>query len=330
MIDRLQRIWQREPVVRLTTAYVGILIILSIVFSSVLYAIASAELDRALGPRRQSEAPFVMFDNRDDFLTWRQERTERAHNALVANIVLFDAVIILAGGVASYFFAKRTFRPIERALAAQTQFSSDAAHELRTPLTVMQSELDVALRDTKIEKSELVEILESNREEVVHMRTLTDRLLALASDEPLDKEDISLKNIISDITPRIATLCSSKNITFDIDVKDVSVMASVKSIQDVVLILVDNAVKYSDHGAKITISSRKSNVYITDTGIGIAPEHHKRVFDRLYRVDAARGGEHGGGSGLGLSLAKRIMEQHGGDIMLKSKVGQGSTFIICI
>lgn len=330
MIEKIQRVWQREPVVRLTTAYVGILIILSIVFSSVLYAIASAELDRALGPRRQSEAPFVMFDDRDDFLTWRKERTERAHSALVANIVLFDSVIIIAGGVASYFFAKRTFRPIERALAAQTQFSSDAAHELRTPLTVMQTEIDVALRAQSITKADMREVLESGREEVIHMRTLTDRLLALASDEPLEKQQTTLKNIIDDIQPRLTALCDKKHITLDIKVNNTPVEAAVESVQDVVTILVDNAVKYSNPQTTITITSRKSCLSIADQGVGIAPEHQHRVFDRLYRVDDARGGEHGGGSGLGLSLAQRIMERHGGAITVKSKLGEGSVFMVSL
>lgn len=329
MINTVQRIWRREPILRLTTACVAILIVFCALFSSVLYNIASREIEGVFGPRPERPGIVRWFETPEDYRQWKYERVQSAHNTLILELILFNAIMISVGGIASYFFAKRTFRPIERALTSQTQFSSDAAHELRTPLTVMQSEIDVALRSNNSKKQNLKETLISNREEVLHMRDLTDRLLALASNDPIEKERTKTSQIITSAQPRLQALCKKKQIKLELSINDAVVLADNNSIQDVLTILVENAVKYSKYRSKIIISSNKNTINVTDNGIGIAPEHHKLIFDRLYRVDKARS-KQDGGSGLGLSLAKRIMERHGGQIIVKSTPKKGSTFTVCL
>lgn len=330
MMQTLRQMWQRDPIVRLTTAYVGILVILCSLFSSVLYVVANNELQRAFDvqTRRELRHRIVdVFESADMYEQWRTERILRGHNAVVFNLAVFNVFMITVGGVASYFFAKRTFRPIERALKAQTRFSSDAAHELRTPLAIIRSESEVALRSKAATKADLRDVIESTVEEVTHMQSLTDRLLSLASNEPIKKTKTTLQYIIDDISPALTALCEQKNIILDISVDDSPVVANAASIQDVLQILVDNAVKYSEDGAIVRIAASRSEIKVIDTGVGIPADEQKRIFDHMYRTDASRNST---GHGLGLSIARRIMERHGGELRVKSKVGAGSTFTISI
>lgn len=328
----LQKTWNENPVLRLTTAYVGILVILCLMFSSILYSVASAEIDRAISFKNLDSRPDWVLRNQDAFLSWQEERANVAHANLISSLMIFNTAILTMGGVASYFFARRTFRPIEDALEAQTRFSSDAAHELRTPLAVMQSEIDVVILNKNATKSEQLEVLKSAKEEVIRLSNLTDSLLAIASNAPVMRQPVMLSEVMSMILPTARNSAKSKNIKIFDKTNDHMILVDPHTMSEAVMVLIDNAIKYSKNGSKIEIKSKKSNrkthLTIKDYGRGILEKDQKYIFDRLYRVEKSRTKKDTTGYGMGLPLAKKILERHNGEISVKSKLGRGSEFTL--
>jgi heavy metal sensor kinase len=232
------------------------------------------------------------------------------------------------------------------------QFGTDASHELKTPLTILKGEVEVALRKER-SLQEYEQILRSNLEEVNRMSQIVDDLLFLAKADigevRLNKEEIQLSEILKEVAEQMRFLSHSKNIrigTLNLD-QDVHILGDALRIRELFINLIENGIKYTESGGSINI--RLSNhsfstqnhlsggnteerlpfvkVVVSDTGIGIAREDQEKIFDRFYRVDKARSREQGG-SGLGLSICKWIVEAHQGEIYVESDVGKGSSFIV--
>lgn len=315
---------------RLTAWYMAILIVISLLFSAVLYRVASDEFGRALGPRRPGETRIFIED--DTVVTLRQRRIDDSNARLIGNLVFFNVVVLIGGGALSYLLARRTLRPIQKTLEAQARFSSDAAHELHTPLAVMQTETEVELRDKKSTKASHAEILQSNLDEVHRLRTLTDRLLLLANNQDMPLTAVQIEDIAVEAVNRSVAIAQAKNIAIDNTISPALVTANVESLTDVLTILIDNAIKYSPTGSTIRLTSEVKDkvvqLAIVDEGIGIADSDLPRVFDRFYRADQSRSKLNVEGHGLGLSIAKRHIEQQRGEITVTSTVGVGTTFSI--
>ncbi len=228
--------------------------------------------------------------------------------------------------------ARRTLQPIEEAMESQARFSSDAAHELRTPLSVMQSEIEIALRDKKSSKTTQKETLESNLDEVHRLRALTDRLLMLANMKELQLGPTQLEEVAIDAVGNVIPLAQDKDISIDNQVGSLKAHANRESLTDVVTILLDNAIKYSPKKSHVVIAAVERNkriqLTVTDNGPGITPKDQQHIFDRFYRADTSRSKANVEGHGLGLSIASRIMEAHGGDITLTSSPKKGSQFTL--
>ena len=316
--------------IRLTLWYMVILMTISLLFSVVLYRVASDEFGRALGPRRPGETRIFIDD--DTVVTLRQQRIQDSNARLLSNLIVFNIVVLLGGGGASYLLAKRTLRPIRQALESQARFSSDAAHELRTPLAVIQTETEVALRDRKATKASYGKILQSNLDEVNRLRILTDRLLMLANNHDIPCIPVSLDDIASDAMNRSISAAQHKDITIDNQVGPVTAMANAESLVDVVAILIDNAIKYSPEKRTVTLTSEVRDkqvlLHVRDQGIGIAAHDLPHIFDRFYRADTSRSKMNVEGFGLGLSIARRSIELQHGELSVQSTIGNGSTFTI--
>jgi len=217
------------------------------------------------------------------------------------------------------------------------QFSADASHELRTPLTILKGEIEVGLRKRR-RLEEYRKILNSNLEEVDHMTQIVDDLLFLSKADMgevhLQKQPVNLTQLVSEVHAQAKTITIAKDIRVCVSTdSEVVVMGDRLRLRELLLNLVDNGVKYTPEGGEMTISLERDDgrikLRVMDNGIGIAPDDQAHIFDRFFRVDKARSRE-AGGSGLGLSICKWIVEAHGGEISVESDLGKGSAFTVTL
>jgi len=224
---------------------------------------------------------------------------------------------------------------LDDAFRRQRQFTADASHELRTPLTAIKGQTEVALqRDRDVEGYK--QVLRAVNSEVDRMMRLVGSLLALARADarqiPISSEKIALGAVVSDAVEQIRPAAERNGISINLRGDDqVQLMADQDLLLQLMLNLLDNAVKYTPSGGTIDVSWSGSNnhaeIAVSDSGLGIAAEHLPHIFDRFYRVDKARSRAEGGG-GLGLSICRWVAEAHGGSIQAASSPGRGSTFTV--
>ena len=223
----------------------------------------------------------------------------------------------------------RMITKLEESYAKQEQFVSDASHELKTPLTVIDSYIKLLKRWGKDRPEVLEEAIEAIGTESSRMKYITEQLLELAKSEEMIEMEKEVLNIVPIVKKTIQRLQRSyeHGIQFKYEQREILIKVHEQSLVQVLIILLDNAKKYSNDHIEVELQEQDQKVLIRvkDYGIGISKDAKTHVFDRMYRVDKARNRKTGG-SGLGLSIAKRIVEQHNGDILLESVEGKGSTF----
>lgn len=322
----------QSAVLKLTFAYLAIVMALSISFSITLYRISDSELSHGL---RKPGQPVFRETSMYDFDMFRETRINEGRQNLKSNLVLLNLITFGAGLAASYLLARKTLEPIEEAMKSQMQFTADASHELRTPLTAMQTEIEVALRDKNLSKTEARELLESNLEEVEKLRRLSDGLLQLAQqrNKTLYEGSVAVAGIVHDAKSHVLKQAGKKKITIAEDIaQNLKARGDQVSLAEVVAILLDNAIKYSDNGTLINVTARQAGamieIRVSDQGVGIEPIDLPNIFNRFYRADASRTKKDVGGYGLGLSIAKKIIDLHGGQISVESSSKKGSTFLV--
>ena len=224
-------------------------------------------------------------------------------------------------------------------LRRSRQFAADVTHELRTPLTILRGETELALRNGR-DQEELRKVLESNLEEISRMSYLIEDLLLLSKSDlgqiPLKIEPLYLPELIVELHHQAQLLASAKSIRVDLSCpqQDIFILADNLRMRQVLLNLLTNAIKYTPEGGKVGIDielvgQEQVKITISDTGIGIAQEELALIFERFYRVDKTLN-RNDGGSGLGLSIAKWIVEAHEGTITVASIPGQGSCFNVIL
>jgi heavy metal sensor kinase len=222
---------------------------------------------------------------------------------------------------------------LEVAFKRQRQFTADASHEMRTPLAVIEAESTLALEKERT-VAEYRKSLELISREVDYMSEIIGKLLFLArSDagkEPLKIEDVNLFELITQLGADMDVLAREKGLNFNLGtIENVTVQGDKVKLRQMLLNIISNAIKFTPKGGNISTTlikqKDKAIVTVTDTGIGIAPDHLPLIFERFYRVDKARSRSEGG-SGLGLAIANQIAQAHKGKIEAESEVGKGSTF----
>ncbi len=235
----------------------------------------------------------------------------------------------------SYVFTGKALRPVKETWKKQKEFIADASHELRTPLTVIQTNLDVMMTDTEgtIEENEMW--LDNAYSETKVMANMIDQLLTLAkidaNENNLDIMELSLSEIVENVCDNMQIMAKNKNIEMLTNIEEnVIIKGDYDKIRRLVVILIDNAIKYTQAGnvsINLYTDRRYKILSVADTGIGICEEDKARIFDRFYRSDKARNRKFGG-TGLGLSIAKWIAQSHRASIDVESKIGEGSTFTV--
>lgn len=315
---------------KLTGWYLAILMAVCIVFSAVIFQVASQEFDRPLPS--ESLGRTEIFISSDVFREIREERATEAKQKVMGNLIVLNLITLMLGACASYLFARRSLAPIEEAMEAQARFTSDASHELRTPLAVMRTEAEVALRDKKPSVKTLKAVVVSNLEEVERLQLLTDRLLALSSNQTLQYAEFSVGEATHSAALRHASSAKQKHIILDVRTPDLTAFGDSETISDIVAILVDNAVKYSPEKTTVTVDATEHgnyvNLTVSDQGDGIKEQDIEYIFDRFYRADQSRTKNIQEGHGLGLALAKRLAKLNHASLSVANHKPHGATFTL--
>jgi signal transduction histidine kinase len=316
---------------RLAATYLVIIMGLTIVFSGVIFAISSSQLDRPL-PR----GPMVQQFPGSDLQALFDQRANEARAELFASLLLFNIVVLIGGSAFSYFLARRTLAPIEAAMEAQSRFVSDASHELRTPLTALQVSNEVALRKKKLTLTGAKELIGHNLTEVLKLRAISESLLGLARQDTADTshQDVVASDLVADVIKTMTPLADERHMKLVSDVASTSVSANRAAVSQVVSIFVDNALKYAPEASRVTVSgtqvANEYQVSVHDDGPGIPVRHQQDIFKRFYRIDESRSSQHTQGSGLGLSIAQAIADRQGYRVSLKASEHGGNTFTLHI
>ncbi len=225
------------------------------------------------------------------------------------------------------------YRQTEQALQSQRRLVADASHELRTPLTTIRGNLGLLQRQPPIGAEDQAAVMTDMVDETDRLIRLTNDLLVLARSDtgrPLRNERVAIAPLVDDACRQAKLMGAERTITCEA-VPAVAVVGDRDAIKQVLLILLDNALKYTPAGGTITIGAavldRGVALRIRDTGPGIAPEARPHIFERFYRSDEARSGS---GAGLGLAIAQELIEAQHGEITVSSALGKGSTFTVTL
>lgn len=249
--------------------------------------------------------------------------------------VLAGLVMVFAGG---FFLAGRSIKPIRLSWQRQRDFVADASHELRSPLAAIRSIIDVVLAKPDAAIAERRQFLEGVSAEAVRMSRLVDDMLLMAradSDAVVFRnENVNIAKVTESAVKLMSPVAEKKQIGCTLEIQATPlVRGDDERLMQVMLILLDNAIKYNPEGGTVHVNVKyqpgRSVIDVMDTGIGISREHLPFIFDRFYRVDKARSMQ-AGGQGLGLSIAKWIVEKHRGAITVTSEPGKGSTFSVTL
>jgi K+-sensing histidine kinase KdpD len=242
---------------------------------------------------------------------------------------------LLLAAVLGHIMSGRAFVPILAAYDKQKQFAADASHELRTPLSVIMAAADLLDNDKSITSPILKQTIADVRDEVKKMSRLVSELLFIARADnqalPLQAAAVDMSEVIGAAVRMMQPLAEKKGVILQSEALPSAVlMGDGQKLRQLVLILVDNAVKYTQPGGRIAVSLQvlgrgHIGFAVRDTGIGISPSEQSRIFDRFYRVDKERSREMGG-SGLGLAIARTITDMYHGSIAVSSQLGQGTVF----
>lgn len=325
--------------IKLTMWYIVIIMLVSFLFSTIIYHVLNREVERFERIQRfrierrlnQITPPLPLTITSPELIEETKQRI------LFVLFILNGAILVISGGLA-YFLAGRTLKPIQDMVDEQNRFISDASHELRTPLTSLKSAFEVFLREKKTSLTEAKMIIAESVQEVNTLQLLSESLLQLAQyQKPNDHstfEKISVRHTIDEAIRKVKPLATRKKIVINQKIDDVEVRANKFSLIDLWVILLDNAIKYSPNGKQISITARKIDgsvvVTIIDRGFGIEKKDLSHIFNRFYRADKARAKIKVNGYGLGLSIAKQIVAVHKGAISVESEKRKGTTVVVKI
>lgn len=220
---------------------------------------------------------------------------------------------------------------IQESFEAQRRLVADTSHELRNPLTVIRGNLELLRRDLDPE-TRLEAVVEAEEEAARMSRMVADLLLLAQADArvPLGREPVRLHALVEEVGCQARLMANGRQVEVG-PLEETTVLGDRDRLKQMLMNLVENAVRYTPEGGRVSVGLRRQNgrAYLTvaDTGVGIAPEHLPHIFERFYRADPSRSRTIGG-NGLGLAIVKYVAEAHGGRVSVQSQVGKGSVFTV--
>ena len=272
-----------------------------------------------------------------------QDRTTEQNtlDAILRVLLVGGAVVVLVSFGFGALYASRALVPIRQSLVAQRlalrrqrEFAADASHELRTPLTVVRSSLEHLRRHADEPVRQVGDALDDIGAEVEHLTSLVDDLLLLARSDsgavPLARLPLDLGDVAADAASSLAKPAGAKEVHVVVDPEPAIVSGDAARLRQLVMILVDNAIRHSPTGGEVRVAVRQANgeaqLDVEDQGRGVSPEDMPHVFERFWRASGAPSG----GTGLGLAIAKWIVDRHGGSISVTNRQGGGARFRVQI
>jgi signal transduction histidine kinase len=263
----------------------------------------------------------------------RIELEDRYADLIAAFVAIsFAALILVAAG--GFILVRKSTAPIERSMEFMRRFMADAAHELRTPITILRTRAEVALQQPR-DAENYVSALRGVEAEARRLGGIVDSLLVLAradaGERQIDKERIFLDDIAIDAAGAAQIVARQKKVLVSVDeFEEAPVFGDATLIRQLMMIVLDNAVKFTDAGGqvhvRVSMHEGAPTFVVEDTGIGIRQEELSRVFQRFFRGETAR--SRTDGAGLGLSIASWIAREHGAEISLSSEPGKGTRVIV--
>jgi len=332
----------KEARIKLTGWYLLIIMAISLSFSVAIYAGVNRELVR-IGDMQKARQARV--DTISNFLIQNglpvppesrspsEEPVEAARLRIISALGLINLAILVISGLGGYFLAGLTLDPISKMVREQKEFVSNASHELRTPLTSLKTEIEVALRDKGMPPSEYKRLLQSNLEDVNGMQKLSNYLLELNryenSDLRLEIMRLNLVEVVKKVIGKVGPLADKEKIKITTKLQKALVKGNEDALTELSTILIENAIKYSGKSKSVEVKTKSDGILeVKDYGIGISEADLPHIFERFYRAECSRCKEKVDGYGLGLSIAKSIVDKLGGRIKVESKLGQGTTFSV--
>lgn len=324
----------RAAVIKLTIYYVALLTGLAVVFSTTLYFVNHEEIAAGLESQVQKYDQNGDSD-KDSRQIYSSILDQRSRNFAI-RVFYYDIIFVLASIVVSNMLARETLKPLKKAHEDQIKFAAEASHQLRTPLQNMQLSTEVALQDTNnATKKDYSEALKQNLKDIKSLNGLTDRLLSIGRDHflisRLSRQRVDIKTVLKSAITELDSLAEKNKVNIVLDGHKSLATVDKVAITQAFRILIENAINYSKPNSMVEISMLnqygKVIVKVIDHGIGIKGSDLKRIFKPFYRSTDPQT-QNVYGYGLGLPLAKQIIELHRGKITVISRYGEGSVFTV--
>jgi signal transduction histidine kinase len=278
-------------------------------------------------------------DGNTYFLQVIQDRSTEVQtlDALLAVLLAGGLLVVVVAFGFGALYARRALVPIRESLASQRdalrrqrEFAADASHELRTPLTVIRSSVEHLSRHREGPVADSADALEDIDAEVTHLTALVDDLLLLARSDsgavPMERDELDLGDVAFDAASALGRAASVKGVSVLVDPEPAMIQGDRARLRQLVMILVDNAVRHSPKGGTVTVTVRtaggSASIEVADEGPGVREEDMPHVFDRFWRAP----GSPSGGTGLGLAIAKWIVDHHAGRIGVANKQPNAAVF----
>jgi len=291
---------------------------------------------------RNGEAERVLTFVAPPTLGYPTEVVQIAHSATgeenalseLRRLLLFGGFLgVLFAGACGLFLANKSLVPIREAFERQRQFTADASHELRTPLALIRANAEMLGRSRTLHPEDSV-LSDEIIEETDHLNRLVSDLLTLARADTgalqIIAKPVDLRSVVSDVHEDVRLIAQERGISSGVSLNGAVMVAGDEGrLRQLLLILLDNAIKYTDSGGEVNVelsrAENRARLVVEDTGIGIPKADLPHIFDRFYRVDRVREHE-SGGTGLGLSIAQWIVQAHHGSIRAEETAGGGTKF----
>lgn len=260
---------------------------------------------------------------------------DKTRDILQNRFILVDSIIVFFVIIIGFLLTQKTLEPIKNNMQKQKRFIADASHELRTPIAIAISGIEVTLRNKNLNPTLAKETLENTLIEMREISKLSINLLDISkydTNKKIEHKEVIINDLVKSVSLKMDKIAFYKEVTIKTNiVVPTSIQGNRIELGRVFYNIINNAITYTPKGGIITISDKvlsdKYVVTITDTGIGIKDDILDRIFDPFFRSDISRNSE---GAGLGLTISKKIIENHNGTIHINSKINNGTSVIISL